>query len=212
MKILLISVYFVIFQNLIFSQSNFELCVGGGSSNVLKYRNSEQVVEAVPSNSPNYLLTKHFGAHYNIKLGMNFRLKLGLNYFERGSSDYEWIVIPIDTFIDHEAAYLGMPIEIQYRLLSQKDFYFTIGVVPAKIVKNKINIEIGPDIFYEAFQFIKKYHLFYELGFRFPVYKNFHGQMLFSRSVNSFTKQPEDLPFERRNFHISYDLNLIYKF
>ncbi len=212
MKYLLISLIIFLGVLLTYGQSKFEVYAGIGYSNILKYQGSAQTFGLLPYGAPNYRVTYNGGINFELYSNYYFNLKIGLGYYQRGSSDF---ISLGKSNLAPQLGYIRFPININYKLLNDKHFYFSGGIAPGILVKNYSKV-----IDFNAFTAAKKFQIDYELGIIFPVYKHFNCKITFAKGILPIDDPDSGISFRfpnyppglLRNINISYDLNLIYKF
>ncbi|MEZ4907823.1 MAG: outer membrane beta-barrel protein [Saprospiraceae bacterium] len=221
--ILFISFLILSFSNIYSQCTKWEIFGGIGFSNIMVYDNDIQALYIYPPGAPNFLLTFHGGVNYNIIENKYCKVSTGLGFFTRGSSDFvleynetEGIIVP------HRIGYIRLPINFNYRLLKEKNYYFFIGITPAYLIWNNFpqyvhNFESGKD---PVFEYAIPFQFEYELGFLFPIlkYNHFFGKCSYSKGITTLDEKsgsvigPNLQPTVLSKYNISFDLSLFYKF
>ncbi|MEZ4907820.1 MAG: outer membrane beta-barrel protein [Saprospiraceae bacterium] len=225
-KLIITLTTIVVFQISLSAQdSKWEAFAGCGYSNINRYSKDIQALHIFPAGAPNFLLTFHGGVSYHFYENRIYKLNIGLGFFTRGSSDY-WVEFDYNNnplIIPHRIGYIRMPINFNYRLLREKNYFFSIGITPAYLVWNEFpkhifNSPSGKDpVFSSAIPF----QLEYEIGFAFPIlkFKHFSGKFNYTRAITSLdTKGVDNVlstkndKFITANYNLSFDLTIFYKF
>ncbi len=193
------------------AQSKYELFGGVSISNTGTYTNGNQHVNINPDGSPDYAMRYHIGIQRSIVEFSNLKVQLGFSVANRGSKNTYWIIWPRDTLEDVNLIYIQTPINFNFRLLNNKEYYFVFGLTPSYLLLKYDNIEkelSTPNTALEV-----PWQLEYKLGIKMPIYKNIQGMASFNRSLFSFNKRSifNRPTWKVTELHHTFDLTLIYK-
>lgn len=211
-KILVILLLVYLFPDAARSQSKYELNGGVSISNTNRYSNSHQDVNVNPNGSPDYALRYHLGIQRKLLHFSNFNFQIGLGIANRGSKNTEWLIYPIDTILDLNLIYFQAPVNFNFRLLNEKEYYFTLGLTPSYLLFRYDNItdELSDA---SANPTLIPWQLEYKLGIRFPVVKKLDGMLSFNRNLTSYRRERSfNVPtWKAGSYNYTFDLTLIYK-
>lgn len=211
-KIFVPILIFYLFTYTAQSQSKYEFFGGISIANTNRYGNSHQDVNVNPHGSPDYALRYHLGAQIKLLDFSNFNFQLGLGIANRGSTNTEWQIYPIDTILDLNLIYLQAPVNFNFKLLKGKEYYFTLGLTPSYLLLRYDNIsnELSDA---PANPTLIPWQLEYKLGIRFPVIKKLDGMLSFNRNLTSYRRERSfNVPtWESGSYNYTFDLTLIYK-
>lgn len=211
-KALVFFVLFFIFVGSTLAQSKYEFYGGVSISNTNRYTNNHQAVNINPNGSPDYTLRYHLGVQRKFFEFSNINFQLGFGIANRGSKNNEWQIYPIDTILDLNLIYLQAPINLNFKLLNGKEFYFVAGITPSYLLFKYDNIanELSDA---SANLTLVPWQVEYKLGVRLPIIKNVDGMLSFNRSITSFERIRQfNVPtWTVGAYHHTFDLTLIYK-
>ncbi len=209
-KILIIKIISIFSLLLCFSslvgQKNRSIQIFAGPSvtNIQEIINGEKHFFATPER-PFYAIQYHFGISIEESLlsKENLGIKYGLNFDKRASSNTSF-----NKYIEDSYGFLGIPIQVTYKPLINRDISFEAGLTFQYLVYSNYTF-IGP---------FKNFEVDYVVGIKFHLFKRvylgsrFLEPLYLLRGRGNIINMDPNVPKEQRLYKThSMQLSLIYK-
>lgn len=186
-----------------------EIYAGVSYSNINPQMNGHQVVRFHPVNGPNFRPLPHLGVSWEFLKYEPVNLQIGLSLAGRGAKNEAHVVAPIDTISEAILLYIHMPITFNFRLLDNKDIFFSAGLLPGYLLgQSEPYKDAGLPVFVTAYPFQLDFHL----GVRAGLSEKFATRVSFTRGFFSIDHVTSNFNYLKdTKINISFDLSLIYR-
>ncbi|NOT37476.1 MAG: hypothetical protein HOP11_08870 [Saprospiraceae bacterium] len=184
---------------------NLQIFAGPSITNVQEIINGEKHFFASPER-PFYSIQYHFGICIEEVLlsKYNLGIKYGLNFDKRTSSNTSF-----NKYIDDSYGFIGIPLQITYKPLKDRDIRFEAGASIQYLVDSKYKY-MGP---------LKNFQVDYIVGIRLHLIKNMHigarflEPLYLLRDKGNVIIIDPNIPKEQRLYKThAIQFSLIYKF
>lgn len=186
MKNLLFLLILSYLPNLVKAQKiQYELAVGVNYSTINNIRFDQQVVLAFRENAPGYKIYPQFGILGRKQLNSRLNFQFGIKVQRKGDLLGSNNLLPVDTIFSSYLDYFTLPLNIEVRLLSQKNVYWVAGL-SGSIFFRSSPIPTLSKPFVENVS--DRLELAMQTGIRMDLNKRFALQILVSKGLTNTNK------------------------
>lgn len=193
-------------------KTSFELYGGVNYGTINHILDNEQIVLAFKKNSPGYKIYPQVGVQLRRKWKEKINLTTGLKYQRKGDKFGTHQLIPVDTIYNTFLDFLIVPLNIEIKLLPEKNIFWIGGISGGVLFHQSKNIGLSSAAVGGIFN-KHRFELAIQTGIRTKIYNQFDLQVLLSKGVNSLQRTDSNSSNIDRSFKtMSIESSIIYKF
>jgi hypothetical protein len=165
-------------------KNTFELVGGINYSTINNIWVGQQVILAFKENSPGYKIYPQFGVQLRRNLSEKFNLTTGLKVQRKGDKLGTHQLIPIDTIYSTYMDFLSMPLNIEWKLLPQKNIFWIGGITPSMLFHQSKNRGLNSPVV-NGFADKGRLELAIQTGIRAKLSQSVDFQVLVSKGITN---------------------------